>query len=325
MLVHDPENFARKTLEGLGIDARGLAPAHGWSNSVWLSAEYVVRLSSGRFRDAYMHEAAVLGMLPEDVPHARVVAAGRAGRQEWMVQERVAGVALIDAWPELSNVQRRGAVEQLGHALRVLHSLPVPVDFRNPWLDDALAPGGHPEDAYHAPPWEYERLLAAARERSDVDRGLLDAAGAFIAARIPAFDPPASRNTAIVHCDLHWSNLMWDADRLTAVLDFEGSRLAAPDQELDTLLRFVREPALYAAPGKDGGLDAETLRVVPDWLAAAYPELFAHPRLAERLEAYEAMWQLVQIFHFPRDAGPRDPWARLTNLLTSANSWAHHW
>ncbi len=318
LLEADPAAFARGLLESRGLPARPLAPADGWANQVWLAPAHVVRLGSGRFRDAYVHEAAVLRLLPPGVLHARVLDHGRVGRREWMVMERVAGRPLAAVWSGLGEGRRRAAAAQLGAALRALHAVPLPAGFANPWLDDALAPGGPATDAYHAPPAHYRTLIAAGYQVPGGDQALLDEVGAFIAERLDAF---AGDPAVLVHGDAHFANLLWDGDRLAALLDFEGARPAAPDQELDTLLRFAREPELYR--GRDGGAGPSRgdLAAFPDWLAAAYPALFTHPRLPARLAVYEALWHLVQLLHFPPGADPPDPWGHLKALLDAGERW----
>jgi len=318
VLAAEPAQFARRTLISLGLDSSPLTPAHGNSSNVWLTPTHALRISSGRFVDAYAHERAVLELLPPDVPHARPVAYGRAGTREWMVQERVAGVPLARAWPHLSQSQRRAAVRQIGQALRALHATQTPAGFYNPWLDDALAPNGHPENAYHAPPAQAHLLLAAVQQLDGVDEGLLREVGAFIAERLDAF---ADDHAVLTHGDVHWANLMWHEQTLTAVLDFEGARLAAPDQELDTLLRFVRTPTVYSGQEGDTPITPADLRAVPAWIAEVYPELLAHPRLGARLEVYEALWHLVQVFHFAPGSGVRDPWPHLRTLIDADNRW----
>lgn len=314
----DPTVFAGRLLTTLGLPDRPLVSAGGWSNRVWLAPAHVVRLSSGRFRDAFAHEAAVIAMLPPTIPTARVLGHGRVGQQEWLVQERLPGQPLAQVWPALSTPQRRDAVRQLGTLLRVLHRVPLPAGFANPWLSAALAPGGQPRDAYHAPPSRYELLLAAAHVPG-VDTAFLDDLRAFIAERLPAFDGlPA----VLVHGDIHFYNLLWHDGRLSGLLDFEGAQPAVADQELDTLLRFCRQPALYRGPGDATVLVGADLAAIPDWLAETYPELFAVPGLTARLGVYDALWHLVQLHHFPLDGGRHDPLGHLKALLAAGGDSA---
>lgn len=312
-------SFARDVLQALGLPAHTLEPAESWSSRVWLAPAHVVRLASGRFRGGYAHERAVLRLVMPTVPHAHPVAHGYHQGREWLVLARAPGRPLGQVWGQMNPARRQAAVAALGDALRALHAVALPPGFHNPWLAEALAPGGHPENAYHAPPASYPRLLAAAAQVPGVDWGLLDEIAAFVDERLDAF---ADDPTVLVHSDVHFANVLWEGDNLTAVLDFEGARPAAPDLELDTLLRFAREPEIYRGPTEPAGLTRQDLAPVPGWLADAYPELFAHPRLPERLEAYEALWHLVQLLHFPPGSGPPDPWGHLAELLGSDNAWA---
>jgi hygromycin-B 7''-O-kinase len=310
----DPTVFAVWLLSSLGLPNQPLVSAGGWSNRVWLAPAHVVRLSSGRFRDAFAHEAAVIGMLPSAIPTARVLGHGRVGPREWLVQQRLPGSPLAQVWPALSTPQRRDAARQLGTLLRALHGVPLPVGFANPWLSAALAPGGQPRNAYHAPPSQYETLLAAAAQVPGVGTALLDALRAFIGERLPAFDGlPA----VLMHGDIHFYNVLWHDGRISGLLDFEGAQPAVADQELDTLRRFCRQPVLYRGSGDATALPGADLAAVPGWLAETYPELFAVPGLTARLAVYDALWHLVQLHHFPLYGGPRDPLGRLKALLAA--------
>ncbi len=309
------EGFARSLLERLGLPAEPLRPASGWSNQVWLAPRHVVRLSSGRFRDAYVHEVRVLGMLPDEVPYARAVGHGRINDREWLVLERVPGEALLRAWPEMTSVGRREALRSLGRAIRALHSVELPPGFYNPWLEDAYSPGGEIRNAYHAPPALYPRLLETAERVPGTDPGVLAELGSFIEDRLSAF---GDGREVLVHGDLHFGNLLWGGSCLTALLDFEGSRPGPADVELDTLLRFAREPGQYRASDGDPLLSPSDLSGVLSWLTEGYPELCSHPRLRERLEVYEATWHLVQLQHFPPGSGGPDPWGHILALLSGS-------
>lgn len=319
LLAADPAAFAHELLRSLGLPDAPLAAADGWSNRVFLGPAHVVRLGSGRFRAAFAYEAAVLRLLPPAVPSAPVRGYGQVGDREWLIQDRRPGLPLGRVWPDLSLAQRRAAIEQLGAMLRALHDTPLPAGFANPWLTDALMPGGRPRNAYHAPPERAGVLLAAVGALPDADRALVAEIDAFIAERLAAF---AGDAPVLVHADVHFANVLWESGHLTALLDFEGARPAAADLELDTLLRYCREPMLFHGPGEQASLRVSNLADVPDWLTSAYPELFGHPHLSERLAVYEALWHLVQTLNFPPEAQPPDPWGHLRALLRAGDRWS---
>ena len=315
----EPAQLAVSLLDSVGLPSSPLDVADGWSNRVWLAPAHVVRLSSGRFRDSLAHEARVLRLLPAEVPHARVIAHGRLGRQEWLVLERVPGITLAAAWSALDQRERALATRQLGEILHALHQVSVPAGLQNPWLEDALAAGGPRRDAYHAPPDRYRDLVAAAEAVPGTDRGVLREVGAFIAERLDAFGPEP---LVLVHADAHFGNVLWDSGRISALLDFEGARLAPRDLELDTLLRFAREPELFDWPSVPVSLRRGDLAGFVEGLADAYPALFSHPRLDARLGVYEAVWQLVQLLHFPPGSASPDPWGHLLALLEAGDHWS---
>jgi hypothetical protein len=52
-----------RTLATAGLPATGhFHPRPGWVSRVWIGDEYVVRLSDGRFRDSFRHEATVVNL-----------------------------------------------------------------------------------------------------------------------------------------------------------------------------------------------------------------------------------------------------------------------
>lgn len=318
-LEQHPEEFACQLLRSLKLPDSPLRASDGWSNQVWLASAHVVRFSSGRFRDSFAHERDTLQLLPPGFPHAPVRGYGRVGRREWLVQDRVPGKPLDEVWPSLNMAQRRSAIRQLGEALQILHAIPLPTGFNNPWLTDAIGPHGQRRDAYHIAPEQYPLLLDAALLVPGAEHSVLEECGAFIAERLGLF---ANDSLVLVHCDLHFANLLWENDRLRAILDFEGARPAPADMELDTLLRFTREPWLYQGPMVDTGPTRTRIVGVAEWLAEVYPALSDHSRLAARLAVYEALWQLVQLLHFPPSNGFPDPYGHLKELLNAGEAWS---
>jgi aminoglycoside phosphotransferase (APT) family kinase protein len=282
-------------------------------NEVWLTDEHAVRLSSGRFPGAYAHEARVVEVLSGSVPVAAVLANGEAEGTEWILSRRVRGSSLARAWPTLDEFARRRAGVELGSIIRAMHATPTPPDLDNPWLARAFAEESLVKDAYHAPPWIHQRLLSAASELVGVDSATLSEIGDYITSRLPCFHPQEKK--VLTHCDLHFDNLLWAEDTVTAVLDFEGSRLAPPDQELDTIVRFVQTPTDYVAGPNGREISSSQLRGVFGDIATAYPELLAGPTLVPRLEVYEVMWFLTQLLHFPPTRYEHGPWERLCGIL----------
>ena len=305
--VDDGGQSRRETahlLERAGVLADDLVVGAGIANEVWLTPDHVVRLSSGRFRDAFAYEAEVLRRLPVEIPRPLVLAHGkREGEGEYLVLERLPGVTMDDAWPFLPAASRRALVHEIADIMRRLHALEPEAWMANPWAADAMA--GKYADAYHAPPGLYRELIRSARRARPDASDVLARTGAFIASRLDAF---AGDIDVPIHTDLHFRNVLVDGDHISGIIDFEGFRLGPADIELDMLLRSIRWALL--TPG-GGSMDYE---MVPHWFGEAHPALFAHPRLIERLEVYEALWHLVQL-HWHPAGDPDDPEHRLERLL----------
>src|SRR5690606_22367669 len=90
----------------------------------------------------------------------------------------------------------------------------------------------------------------------------------------------------LVHGDLHFQNVLWDGERVTALLDLEFARPAPPDVDLDVLLRFCTAPFLFVPVGREDEARTEDYEPVPGWFAEECPELFDHPRALDRLRLF---------------------------------------
>ena len=310
------ESEARTLLRKHGLAGEPLTSASGVANDVWLTPSAVIRLNGGRFRDAFRHEARVLDLLPASIPHPAVLARGeREDGGEFLILERLPGRTLDAAWPDLGPETRRYVARDLALIVKRLHALPLVSAMRNPWVQDALTVPV-PGDAYHAPPASAPMLVsAAAAARPDL-ADLIATTGAFIEDRMTAFDLESGRPDVLVHADLHFRNVLVDVDtdadggRITGLIDFEGSRPAAADVELDMLVRFLSSSRQF---GSDESSEYEG---VLGWFHEGCPELFAHPHLEARLEVYEALWHLVQVHHRrPEYISMPDPAIALRHLL----------
>jgi len=294
---------ARDLLQQAGLPTDELKAGNGVANDVWLTSSHVVRMNSGRFRDAFHFEARVLGRLPAEIPHPVVVAHGARDGGEFLILERLPGTTVDEAWPSMSTASRRAIVRELAGITRHLHTLEPAGWMANPWVLDAME--GRYADAYHAPPLLFGEMIDSARRARPDASVVLDRTRVFIARRIDAF---SGDRDVPVHTDLHMRNVLVDGGRISGLVDFEGFRLAPGDVELDMLLRSVR----WAVASPEG--ESLDYQMVPHVFREGYPGLFAHPRLIERLEVYEALWHLVQL-HWHPEGSASDPAVLLDSLL----------
>jgi aminoglycoside phosphotransferase (APT) family kinase protein len=306
-----------RTLAAAGLPARGrFRPKAGWVSRVWVGDDYVVRLSNGRFRDSFRHEAAVAGLLAgSEVPHPRYLSHGDGPDGPWSVTERVPGRTLYEAWPTADSHTRKAMIESLGCALRALHRVPVTTDLMPPWLADALT--GKPWPAFH-PPVVSATLpqVEAARRQPDHDSHLLADVAVWIQERLALF---AADVPVLVHGDLHGSNVMVDQGRVTSLIDFAEAVAQPADAELDTILRWCARAREYPPTPDRQGLDETTLAEIPGWLHGAYPELFEREHLRDRLLFYDMYVELALYAHHPQPAVRQTSQARIARLLSGHN------
>lgn len=286
---------ARRVLADLGLPGAARAVrAPSALNEVWLLDDMVLRvapLNSGRLR----YEAAVAACLPAEVGYPEILGAGEAPFGEWLLLRRTEGVPLSEAWATMGDADRQGAIAQLAARMELIHATPAP-PFEPPFAHDPMG-CPHPVD----PPGRLVGLIEQARRVPGVDPAVLDDAAALLKRSAAALD--TTRPTNLVHGDLHFENVLWDGNRISAIVDFEFARAGPPDLDLDILLRFCAAPELHVAEGYRHAVSAADFRMVPAWLRRDYPALFAHPRLIERLILYALAYDLRQLLLDP-PAGP---------------------
>jgi aminoglycoside phosphotransferase (APT) family kinase protein len=287
-------------LNAVGLPATGLARADSVTNEVWLTEDFVVRVN----RDASLrlHREAVLSqVLPEEVGYPTLIQHGGEVGSDWLVVRRLPGVPLSRAWPEMDRDARREAVRQIAARLRAVHQVRCPrLDGLHdvPQLLDPAPTGSQ----------AVQRLLnaiAKAASLPNVDASLMADATDLVVATSSALDP--FDEPTIVHGDLSFENILWDGERVTALLDFEFARPGPPDLDLDVLLRFCALPHLHVPLEYEHLTRADDYAEVPWWLAEDYPELFSHPRQFERVRLYSMAWDLRELQQFP----PQEPLHRL--------------
>ncbi len=272
------------------------------TNEIWLAGPYVLRVSTAAHTRRLEYEVAVAALLPPEVRHPGVVAHGRQPFGEWLVVHRRPGVVLSRAWAGLTEAERERAVTIVGEMLRAIHG--VDPAARGVRLDPPFLAPGSLQCPHQLPPARTLELVDRARTLPHVDRRLLDDVEELVRRAAPALGPDDDRY--LVHGDLHFENVLWDGRDVTAVLDFEWARTGPPDLDLEVILRFCFEPALHVAADYARDALREEYRQVPTWLRAAYPALFEHPRLGDRLALFAVAYDIRALLEQP-PAGERRP------------------
>jgi len=311
----DPALLRTLAAAGLPTTGRFLSKA-GWVSRAWVGDEYVVRLSNGKYRDSFRHEAEVANLLADsEVPHARHLAHGDGPDGPWYISQRLPGRTLHEVWPVADSHSRQTIIESLGAALRALHRVPAPMGLLPPWLADALA--GKPRDAFHPPVVSVAlQQVEDARQLPGHDSRLLADVADWFQERLSLF---AADEPVLVHGDVHGSNVIVDQGRVTGLIDFAEALAQPADVELDTILRWCAKSREYPPTPHERGLDETTLTEVPGWLHGAYPELFEREQLRERLLFYDMQGELAVYAHHRQSEIREEARERIARLLSGHN------
>ncbi|MBI1257582.1 MAG: phosphotransferase [Chloroflexi bacterium] len=237
------------------------------SNEVWFYGPYVIRVQAQAGSKGTLEgEMRLLRNLPSSIPHAPIVAAG----ESWIVQRRGGGEPLSKVWSSLPISKRRAAAQQIAAILINLHQVRI---------------SGMPS----LPPGWFTGLLPAeilrlAAQLHDHDTALMNTVSLFTRKTMADIKPPL--RWGFIHRDLHFDHVLWNGERVTALLDFESAVIAPRELELETIMRFCRYPSLY------GDLTAEDLEPVLGWLQEDYPLLFNEAGIDRRLKLYSLEHEL---------------------------------
>lgn len=257
----------------------------GNSNDAWLLDDAVLRVCWRCDRDRLLREAAVLDAMPAEIPRARVLERGRTDDMSWLLLERCKGEALHHAHAPDDPIYRR-AFAELAELLKALHSWLPPADLV------ALLEGAGSDQ----PPAQRQLVVDdipallsiadAATRLAFVDDRLVARAVERVLALAPAL--ATAPLSSVVHGDVASGNVMIADGRITAIIDFEWTRMGSP--ELD----FVTQSFLAE--------QFPMLRPSLGWLAADYPSLVSHDGFEERLWLYHLAFILRGILWWPPDA-----------------------
>ncbi len=270
------------------------------TNEVWRTPEYLIRVNrrtDGRLR----REAYLSRHLPAAIPYPRVLAVSPSPDSDWVISRRVPGQPLSRAWPTLSEAERNRAVEQLAGMLKELHATPFPSNIPSLEQPPQLVDPGFPD-----PTARLRSALKKLPNLPNIDHDLV----AAIAREVERLTPSlrSSSATNFVHGDLTFENLLWDGQKISAMIDFEWARSGPADLDLDILLRLSAYPFLHVAADYEDQTLAKDYAGIPTVLERCYPELWGCDGIVDRLVLYSIAYDVRALLRFP----PKDHPSRLS-------------
>ena len=305
---------ARQALKAanLPFDVK-LERANSTRNEVFISPNHVIRINS-RPNQRLRRELLLYASLPQ-APWAPVaVHAGGEFGSDYLIVERKPGETLSRSWLTMDRAARQRATTQLAEVLQHLHTTETPAGIPPLQLETHLL---DPRAISPVLP----TLLAIERlqENKLIDSGILACANDITLAGADALADFNQRT--LIHGDLTFENILWDGNEITGLLDLEWCRGSSRDLDLDVLLRFCALPYAHVAEDYADKTLAEDYEDVPRWISEAYPALFDHPRLHERLLAYCVSFDIRDLEENPPrpgvGLGPLHPMGRLRSLVST--------
>ncbi len=271
---------------GLGRQSVVALPGGQINASYLVDDLYVLRVNlRPDERGKLAREMRVLDMVRDQIPVPRIVVYEGSSRiipHEYMIQTFVPGENLLSRWKLATEDERDGYLAQLAAIMKRLHSI------RLSGFGDPISPrAGDTWAALHAR--RAGHALEGARTAANASPALIDEAeralardSAFLAAGVPA----------LTHGDLHFGNIHVERGKITGLLDFERSWAAAPDWDLDQLVRFLHYPAIFASSAAEHTVRPLDLTGVLPALQKGYPGLLSTPSLQPRLRVYALEYEL---------------------------------
>jgi hypothetical protein len=242
-----------------------------------MSDAHVLRIASRRGPDSLAHELAVAAVLPKLVPYPHPIATGWHNGALWAVAPRIAGVPLYRAWATADPEDHRTLIAQLAEAMRALHAVVLP-----PELGEPPRGGGGPPAGIAAMPEFIRSFVADARSKDSMPA---PTAQAVLRELDRSENALSLEPVSTVHTDLSFDNALWDGDRVW-LLDLEWCWSGPTDYELVKILQYCHHAEDRVEPEWREAVAAADHSTIPVLLQRAYPELFNHERLRDRLFVY---------------------------------------
>src|SRR5215469_12940600 len=265
------------------------------NNDVWRLEAGYLRVAWRGDRSRLAREGELLHRLRGFLPVPEVLDCGGDDRLSWSLTAGMPGTAYEDLCVQPARPGLRDLAREVAALLRALHSWPVPQE-----LAERLGRSGADPDPLRRagselvlPSSSALGLIPLAGELPHVDHGMLDAA----AQRLRELGNLATAGAEVLlHGDFYLGNVLVHGGHVSALIDFEFSRIGPRDLELISLVRALDAEARL-------GVQRPPLLA---WLAEDYPELFGAADLDRRLWLYALAYALRQIIFWPPDRAEAD-------------------
>lgn len=271
------KSILNKILQKNDLSSENIQEFSWWqiNHTYQIGDKYVLKLQNDL--DVVIHQVSLIQEVKSKgalVPH--IFDYGMIDGKEYMLMEKIAGRKLSESWHIFNKNQKESFIKQICEQLQIFHSTSFnlystqrPKEFST-WEEaienytDLTIIEGKEFDSQSS---ENIKLISDYYEKykyllNDVSPSVL------------------------IHNDLHFENILFEGDKITAILDFDFARQAPKEYELWHLVDFFHTPKYFVEDSLEDTWDKFTLGDELLLFKKYYPELFQDENLIHRLRIY---------------------------------------
>ena len=220
-------NIAADIFKRYGLGIETAERAGGWTNTVWLNGDVVLRLSTTEGNDRIRREVERSMLLPSAVGYPENIATGVQDGFEWSLSKRVPGQCLSEVWGDLSWTDKATAVKQIFEIMQAVHTVDVEkagqITLKRAWYS------AFDRDETFS---EFEGYAARGIFSAEQSKELREILERFYAALDKA-------DFVLTHGDITTDNLLWHDGKVISLLDFEWAAIAPRQLDLHSVVNLA--------------------------------------------------------------------------------------
>jgi aminoglycoside phosphotransferase (APT) family kinase protein len=229
------------TLAVLGVTATVsdiTQAAAGNVNATYLTSDFAIKINQNRDCQSYLANKIAADKLSGTFPVPKVIAYDffERTRFEVLVMERVKGDMLLDTIFDLNHEAQISLFKQVLTVVNALHK----IEF-DTFGEISSSNESFPTYADYLKA-EFAKNATSIREQNLAAENSLAKIEDYFYRHVDVLKNDAA---VFVHTDIHMGNILHQGEKLTALIDFDGSLKAPPYRTLKSILEFVDHPSWF--------------------------------------------------------------------------------
>ena len=194
------------------------------------------------------------------------------------VIEKIEGVSLYNVWHTFSEEQREQIIKQLCEAMKMIHSNKGKEFDWNNWLNERFI--------------KLYSQIKSQKIFNEEEQELIEYAYKKFSKYLK------SSEFVLIHNDLHFDNIFYKDGKIK-IIDFERSKYAPRDFELDILYRMIRKPWKFASEETEKFTDSSDYTNIKLYIEKYYSKLVNTQFLEQRLAIYDMVYYMKHLTEYP--------------------------